>query len=143
MANALSQCSSIPDLIDYNKSLNISHDKLHFKQSFIDTSGDKIIFNITSLVDRYSDVLNKISKDITLSESEYLKYRFQPKLLSLDMYGTIELWSAILQLNNMVSVTEFTQKKIKLFTMDIFHLLNEIFILESSELKRNKKEIGT
>ena len=43
---------------------------------------------------------------------------YKPKILSLQMYGTTELWLAILRLNNMRNVTEFHKPYIRLYDPD-------------------------
>lgn len=118
--------------------LDFNHDKLHYKASFLDPAGKKIIINYSSLIDKYYDYLRKIIVDIELTDQEMIKYRFQPKRLSFDYYGTTELWSAILRINNMTTITQFDRKKIKMFTQDIFDFINEILILEENELMENR-----
>jgi len=130
--------SNLQDLIEYGKNLNISHGKLHYQSTF-DTSDSTIILNHISILDKYNDYLKKIIVNVTLTDDEYFKYRFQPKRLSYDIYGTTELWSLILKINNMVSAIQFTELKIKLFTQDIFDVINEILILEDSEIKANRQ----
>lgn len=136
----ITKCSTIDDIIKYGNSLPISHDKIHLKSSLKDTMGNNVIVNYSSFVNKYIDFLQPIIVEVTLTDNEYEKYKFQPKFLSFDMYGTTELWSSILLLNNLSSATEFTKKKIKLFTKDIFTFLNEILILEDDNIKDNKKE---
>lgn len=131
---------TISDLISFGKSLNISHGKLHYQSLITDTSSTLIVNHI-SILDKYNDLLKKIIVDYTFTDEEYFKYRFQPKRLSYDKYGTTELWAAILKINNMVSVTQFTNIRVKLFTQDIFDVLNEILILEESEIKKNRAQV--
>ena len=130
-------CSTIDDLIAYNKTLEISHNKLHLKASFTDNYDNKIIFNYTSLIEKYRYFLQSKIKLIELTDNEYLKYKFKPKMLSADFYGTTELWSSIMRINNLMSITEFTLKKLKLFTSDIMTVLNEILIIEEKNIKEN------
>lgn len=138
----ITKCSSIEDMIEYGKMLEISHDKLHLKHKIIGSDGNPIIVNYSQLIDKYLDNLTPYIEEVTLSEEEYLKYKFQPKTLSLDIYNTTELWSLILKINNILSVSQFDIKTLKLFTMDIFRVLNEILILEEDNIKTNKNENG-
>lgn len=132
--------STIPDLIEYGKELAISHSTLHLKSSFTE-GGDTIIINYTSILDNYMPVLEQYIEDMELTDAEYQKYRFQPKLLSLDLYGTLELWSAILRINNITSITQFTLTNLKVFTENIFDVINEILILEEGAIKKNKDDV--
>jgi len=138
----ITKCNTIQDLIEFGKTQDISHAKLHLKSSFIDNNNTRIIVNYTSLLDKYHDHLRKIISTVTLSEEEFAKYKFQPKRLSFEIYGTTELWSMILRINNLTSASQFTMKTLKLFTMDIFDVINEILILEDDALKLNNREAG-
>lgn len=135
------EMSNMENLIKAGKNLDISHEKLHLKAFFIDKEKKKIIINYTSLIDKYQDFMSKIIIDYEMTDEEFIKYKFQPKRFCMDMYGTTELWSTLLRINNMVSAIQFTNKKIKAFTQDIFDVLNEILILEDDRLKRNRIEV--
>jgi len=138
MINSIYDCNTIEELVLYGNSLDISHNKLHLKASFSDSSNNILIFNYSSLVEKYKYFLEKYTKNIEFSDIEYEKYKFKPKSLSVDLYGTTELWSAILRMNNVLSISQFSLKKIKLFTTNILSVLNEIMILEENNIKENK-----
>ena len=63
---------------------------------------------------------------------ERTAYRFSPKKLSLDLYGTTELWSAILDVNSIVSISQFNlESPIKVYEpKKFFEVLNEVLVLE-------------
>lgn len=138
---SLQKCNTIQDLVTYGYQLPISHGKLHYKKSFTENN-DILIINFNSILDKYWDYLQKIVVPKTLNDVDYNKYKFQPKRLSFEIYGTTELWSAILRINQLTSASQFTKQTINLFTMDIFEVLNEILILENTHIKENNKEIG-
>ena len=57
---------------------------------------------------------------------------YRPKMLSLEVYGTTELWLAILRLNKMRNVTEFHKPVILLWNADsIKELINVFFKREA------------
>lgn len=133
----ITNISTMEQLIEKGMSQPLSHSKLHFHVAFEPKAGEKVIINYTSIIDKYYDFLSKIIVTVELTEEEFFKYKFQPKRLSFEKYGTVELWSSILRINNMTSATQFTNQRIKLFTEDIFDVLNEILILEETEIKEN------
>lgn len=135
------QASTIQRLVDYGNGLDISHGKLHTKATFTDSSGDKIIINYMSILDKYRDLINLHTTRVNFTEAEQMKYRYQPKRLSMDLYQTPELWSSILQINNIISTAEFTPKSLLVFTPDIFDVLNEILILEDTYIKENNAQV--
>ena len=61
----------------------------------------------------------------------------------MDWYGTPELWSGILYINNMVSVANFNKKTINVFTKNIMEVLEEIMTIYNDDLTNNKKEVYT
>lgn len=134
--------SNITDIIKFGNSLDISHSKFHQKTSFVDDNANKIIMNYNSFINTYYDLMLKNTQVMTLNDQEYNMYRFQPKRLSLELYDTTELWSCLMMVNHITSITEFDLKEPIVFEQDtIFDILNEILILEDSNIKKNKEEI--
>ena len=133
--------STIPQLIAYEKTLDISHNGMHFKSNFT-SNNNNVIINFSSVCDKYFDYVSKYSPLVTLSDREFIDYRFQPKKLSLHLYDTVELWSLMLKLNNMDSVLQFNKQTLYLPLRQIFEVLNEIIILEKNEISVNKKNTG-
>lgn len=139
MAN-LDSASTIDDHIAYGKELEVSHDRLHLKATFR-TNGDKVIINYSSILDKYMDYLQAIIETVKLTDDEYIKYKFQPKRLCYDYYGSVDLWSSILRINNLTSASQFTSQTIKVFTPDVFNVLNEIINIERNSIEENRQVI--
>lgn len=135
-----SRTGTIEGAINYGKKQAISHSKLHFKTK-IDSGGVSIIVNTNSIMDKYWDLITIAAITRTFTDNEHDKYKYQPKLLSYDLYNTTELWSAILKINNIFSATQFDGKTVKVFDERIFAILNEILILEDIEIKKNRSEL--
>ena len=56
------------------------------------------------------------------------RFFYQPKTLSLELYGTTELWLALLRVNNMRNITEFHLPVIKVYNpTDVKELINILF----------------
>lgn len=137
MATSITSIDNIGDFGDYGKKLDLSHGGLFWKSS-IDSNKLKIIINSTSIVDRYYDYILKESYVDTFTEKEYMRYRYRPKLFCYNTYGTTEIWSLLLKINNWVSVSEFNARTIRLFRPSIITVLNEILILENDNIIKNK-----
>lgn len=58
---------------------------------------------------------------------------YKPKLLSLELYGTTELWLSLLRVNNMKNVTEFHLPIIKVYNPYALKEIIKVFF------KREKK----
>jgi hypothetical protein len=130
--------ATIPELIEYMKTQDITHSNLHLKATFTpDVSS--LMINSSSILDRYVDFIKLNSSIIVFSDNDFRKYKFQPKKLSLVIYQTTELWSLLLKINNMASILEFTKNRILAPSAAVvFNLLNEIIILEKKQIEVNK-----
>jgi len=52
---------------------------------------------------------------------------YKPKMVSMELYGTTELWLALLRVNSMTNITEFHQPMIKVYNPDQLKELITIF----------------
>lgn len=133
---------TIRDQIANGKAIEISDKELRL-QSIIDLGEDKMILNTDSLLSKYKSLLDKYVNTYKFSPGEANKYEYKPTMLSYDLYGTIELAPFILQINHMISASEFTNLDvgIKLFDSNINEFLNEIINLESKTIRSNRNDI--
>ena len=141
MKPGINSFTTIQSLSDYEDLLNISYSKL-FLKSIISSDGNQLIVNSTSLANKYYDYILRDTMTLILNNSEYMKYRFQPKMFCNDLYGTTELWGLLLKINNFSSIAEFNRKKIKVFGNNIFNILNEILINEKENILENNESVG-
>jgi hypothetical protein len=130
--------ANMDSLITAGKSLDISHANMHSKASYKTKDGVTVVMNYSSVIDKYYDYLQKIIVDYEMTDEEYMNYRFQPKRMCMELYGTTEIWSSLLRINNMGSASQFTKQTIKAFTEDIIEVINEIMILEEEEMRDNR-----
>jgi|GEM_PF-2698112 len=125
--------SNYKEQIKNIKELEISYRNLHtnLKITNTNTSND-ILVPFASITNKYRHYLEKIIIPIKLNEKEQIRYRYQPKKLSLELYGTTELWNDLLIINNCVSIRTFTPKVVKVYDPDNYKkYLNEIMIIEA------------
>ena len=67
-------------------------DAFHLKEVFFqDGMNHKIVVNGDNIADKYAIELEENKKTVEFTTKEYYKYRFNPKVLSYDLYGTTEL----------------------------------------------------
>lgn len=133
--------STIQSLIDLGKETSLTTNDLSFKSVMVNSNGDKFIVNISNIFDKYYDILLDYAITVTFDEDDYLKYKYKPKVLSQDLYGTKNLHFLLLRLNNITSVTQFDFKELKVFDKSIIKLLNEIIVLEEDNYIDNQIEI--
>jgi len=139
--NRIKNTSTIKQLITAGKHLQYTSDKLSLKETIKHEDGTIVIFNLYSILDRYMDDLEQFIMTIELSDDEYLKYRFQPKRLCMDVYNCPDLAPLILKINNMVSLLEFDKHSIRMFKTSITKILNEIKMLEKEQFNLNESEV--
>ena len=133
--------STIQDSIEVGKELQITGNTLHYKNIISNSNNELFVFSISSIFDKYYELMKEKTVTIELTDEEYRTYIYKPKLLSLDLYGTTELDFLLLRLNNMVSCIYFNKKTLKVFDKNIISLLNEIMVHEQDNFIDNEVSI--
>ena len=132
--------STIPMQIATGKSYNISNERLH-SHKVLSCFNSKMVINYLSILSNYQRALESKITTIELNPDQFRKYRYKPKTLSYDLYGTIELATALLRINGCVSISEFNKAKIKVFTLSIMDDLLEIMNKEKDHISSDHQEI--
>lgn len=140
--NELQNVYRLRDFSDYEYNKDITHSKLHHKSILAVEKNRHIIMNTISIPNKYIFFIQDATHVIELDDRDYDNYRFQPKKFCLDKWGDVELWSLLLKVNNMLSVTDFDSRRIRIFNPDIFEILNEMLILEQDAIDRNEDRIS-
>lgn len=133
--------STIQDIIAAGKELKLCNRELSLKSVMTNSNDEKFIINITNIFEQYYEILLENTVIVTLTDDEYLKYRFKPKVLSFDLYGTVELHYLLLRLNHVYSVINFDFTELRVFNTNILDLLNEILVLENDNLIENEVDV--
>lgn len=132
--------NTIPIQINEGKSLNISNERLHSHQ-VLAIGNDKLVINFFSRLSDYLIPIKNSIIQITFTDDQYRRYKFRPKTLSDDLYGTIELATAIMSLNNCVSISEFDFARIKVFDVEFKEPLRDILNKERERIQINDAEV--
>lgn len=102
--------SGVSDLITY------SNFSLLETISQIDIPTENLIFD-------YMDELQRVAVTVRLTDRELQKYKYKPKLLSYDIYGTTEAYFVIMALNNIIDVRDFSMNRIKMLKSETMKTL--------------------
>lgn len=96
-------------------------------------------FPLNNILSRkYRGIILENSFELNLDSDELFEtYKFKPKLLSLKLYGTTDLWHLILWLNDMNSATQFTRRRVVIFDPEAMDVLNRIIEKEKLNLLQN------
>ena len=134
---------TLDDFIREYGSEDLRVDAFHLKQVFWEEGKmkHKMIVNSDNIADKYAVELEENKRSIELNTKEYYKYRYNPKLLSYDIYGTTELWFFILMANELYSISEFNLKKLVLYDASIISKFNKMLELDQEFLEINSMEV--
>lgn len=133
--------STIKELINNGKHSTLNTDELSLKTIVTNSLNEKFVVNINCVFEKYYELLTDHAVTVTLTNEEYLRYRFKPRMLSKDLYGTYDLHYLLLKLNNITSVIYFDFTELKVFKPEIISLLNEIQILEEENRIDNQMNV--
>lgn len=135
------QESTLNEYIEERKDDDLHMDKLFFKE-LNNYNSSKAIYLSDSIIMDYLDELSEIVEIYECDNDDYDKYMCNPKRLCWDLYGNINLWSLILDLNGVASCSQFTMRNIKVYGGEIVAMLNSILNLEEEEINSNEEEIS-
>lgn len=133
---------TIKDYITQYNNEDITFSEFFLKQVFVTDAGKKLLMNFENLIIKYMPELKEMKVKVSLSNEEYSRYKFNPKLLSFDIYGTTELWFLILEANELHTISQFDFKTIYLFRADIVEKAARILNLEVSNKNYNADEVS-
>lgn len=136
MSNSVMEIpATTPEQISYIKTLAIAYRTMHSDAIICDTfTQNNIRVPFSSYCNKYRDYLKNIVSEIPLTEKEQTTYMYQPKMLSIDLYGITEFWSELLILNNAFSIKDFKPVILKAYDPRLLKTyINEILILENEE----------
>ena len=94
---------TLSDFISEYSIEDLRIDAFYLQQVFWDKNKmtHKVVVNENSIADKYANELEENKHIVELTTKEYYKYRYNPKLLSYDIYCNTELWFLILNANQL------------------------------------------
>lgn len=127
--------NTIPLFIQEGKNLIISEDTMAFKEKI----DHDIIIPCHNIITKHYNAIKNYIDEFTFTDDEFVTYKFQPQKYCYATYGTPELASSLLYINNMISRLEFNKKNIKIFRpSSIMDIIKELMSLSEYDLKKNK-----
>lgn len=141
MANSDSaKTYKVEDFIDMQENDSFTYATMAlYMQSIVDKT---IVYSSDNVLYDYLEEIKSKAVDYTFSDSEYMKYKYRPKLLAYDIYGSTELYFVILAMNNTCNIKDFNKRTIKmLYKSDMSDLLNAIVSAEKNRISLNRESI--
>ena len=125
--------SKIDEFIEKNR-----NEKLSLANTSLFSEIDGTYFPLGDIFkENYRGIILNECIDFEFDDDIFEKYKYRPKYFCEKIYGTTSLWYLILWINDMLSVTEFNKREIKVFDPDSIKILNQII-----ELERDRLSIG-
>lgn len=94
-----------------------------------------------NLIEDYLPHLLKTCETVSLSDTEYKRYKYRPDLLAYDLYGSVQLDFILMLLNDMIDPKEFDIKTVKLpYASALNVFLNDIYSKESRYIHQNRAD---
>lgn len=114
----------------------------NFSILFKSSQQDNIILSANNIIYDYMDEIKPYIVNVSLSEEEYIKYRYKPKLFAYDIYGSTELFFVVMTVNGIYDIKDFNRRNIKaLYKKQLFELLNQIYNAESGYIQKNRSDL--
>lgn len=135
---------TVEDFIELGKDIDdIQYSKFAILSRAASDVTNPLIYPEHNVIYDYEEEFKKLSLNVEMTDSEFNKYRFKPKLLAYDLYGSTELYFAILFTNGICNIKEFNRKHIKLIKKsDMILLLEAIYNAEQNYISTNRSNIG-
>lgn len=133
LINDPNKTSTIDEFISFKDDNTFSYHNMSFRDKY-----DNISYPIKNIIDDYMDELMElVVEDVNLTDTEYLKYRYKPRILANDIYDNPDLDFIILAVNGICNMKEFDSRTINLIKLDdLNNFLTSIF-------NANKDDIDT
>ena len=115
--NKTTETHTLSEFIDIgNNNHEINYIDITFNEN-----RDGLEFVVKVLLDDYVEDLLDMTVDVDVTSEEVQKYKYNPKMLSYDLYGSTAFFYVILRLNNLCNIHDFdiSSKKLKLLPKTI------------------------
>lgn len=128
---------TIEDLITEGQGDIVTYTKF----SLLEKIGD-ITIPTENIIFDYMDEIKEAAVTVRLTDTEFHKYKYKPKLLAFDVYGTTESYFIIMALNNIIDVRDFRSKRLKMLRKGTMsEIVSRIYSANTNMIKANRQNI--
>lgn len=137
-----SQTYTVEDFISVGHGISVTYDKYSYKELL--SNGTEIA--ILNVINDYMRDFKDHAVQVKLTDDEYRKWRYKPKLMCYDIYGNQEIYWVIMLLNGMIDVKDFNLESKKLLlipTADMSNLMSAVYNAEYKYIEEYNSQKGT
>lgn len=121
---------TIEEFISFKDDVTVSYNNLSFRERY-----DNISFPIKNIIDDYFDELMELTQEVKMNDTEFIRYKYRPRLLANDLYENPDLDFLILAINGICNMKEFDSRTIKLIKIDdLTDFLTSVFNSNKEDL---------
>ena len=132
---------SVEDFVDLGSADDMTYANFSIMAQILG-SDNKVMYPENNVIYDYMKEMKERCLMLEFKDEELIKYRYNPKRLAYDIYGSTELYFIILAINGMCSFKDFNKKKIKILIRDdLINLLTSIYNAESGYISRNRSKL--
>ena len=142
--NKVEETYTVEDFIELGKDIDdIQYSKFAILSKAASDVTNPILYAEHNVIYDYEEEFKKLALNVEMTDTEFNKYKYKPKLLAYDLYGATEVYFAILFLNGMCSIKDFNRKNIKLIKKStMIELLEAIYNAEENYITSNRSSVG-
>jgi len=98
---------------------------------------------VLNVINDYMTELKDLVVNVILTDDQYRKYKYKPRLLCHDVYGNGEVYYIILLLNGIIDEKEFDLKKVKMISKaNLENALSYIYNAERKYIDKYNTKYG-
>lgn len=104
-----------------------------------------IMYSIENVIYDYMEEIKQYRKLVAVSDIDKIKYKYKPKLLAYDIYGSTETYFIIMALNGLHNIKDFDLRDNLFWALaptDMQNLMNTICRAEAEHLTLNRNALG-
>lgn len=137
---------TITSQIAYGAQVNLTGAKLSYLDVLAIKNDTALKLKTMSILPPYMYQLKQqCCATVTFTEEQARPYIYKPKTLAYALYKNVELYSLILRVNHMKSISDFTKERLVqgliLPLSSVNDFLNEVIIKEKKPLARNAQNV--
>lgn len=130
-------CQTIDDFVRIGKTNSVQFQN----SSYFKEIDGQILEDYNIFRDRYYKKLMSYTEMMTMTDDEFRKYKYRPKVLSAQLYETVDYWYILLIINGMYSCMDFNKRKIRVLTYEGTRFIKNALMKEEIDISENKTQV--